>query len=91
MDVMLFVHLFFSPYYSTISVPNPDFETILCKKININTFFAYQFMDEETTDGLLQGKCYGKFFEKEMLWKAMVKCVLDTCQCHEDSNNTFLQ
>lgn len=45
-------------------MPNPEFETILCKKININTFFAYQFMDEETTDGLLQGKCYGKFFEK---------------------------
>jgi len=81
----------FSPYYSTISLPNPDFETILCKKININTFFAYKFMDEETTDGLLQGKCYGKFFEKEMLWKAIAKCVLDTCQCHEDSNNTFLQ
>ena len=32
-----------------------------------------QFMDEETSNGFLQGKCYGKFFEKKILWKVIVK------------------
>jgi len=63
-------------FYYTILVPNPNFENTFVKKININMFLQIrlcQFMDEETSNGFLQGKCYGKFFEKKILWKVIVK------------------